>query len=231
WLFTGFGWNGPGVALHTNLPLMQGARWGGVLLLTWLVVFVNVVGMRSAVRFVREMRGLQRVRPHWDFGVAMLAVALLFAAGMHHLLHAGGGVRTLRFAAVQPDIPQDEVHPFSSEEALKIELALTEQAALLKPDLVLWPEAPVAADVRLDPPYRTALDRLSAAMPYHLLVGSLAFDAESRLFNTAMLFAPGGAAPQVYRKGHLVPFGEYAPFAERFPVMRKLVPFDLDFSP
>ncbi len=234
WLFTGFGWNDLGVALHRNLPLMQGARWGGVLLLSWLVVFVNVVGVRTAIRFGREARGRQPVRAHWDFGVAMLMVALFFAAGMHQLLRPRAGERrTLRFAAVQPAIPQSEEHPFPPEQALRRQLDLTEQASLLKPELVLWPEAPVGVSVRLHPDYRWAFDGLTSWMPFGLLVGSLDFD-DGRLFNAAMLFSPGqdrGAAPQVYWKNHLIPFGEYAPFADRFPFMRKLVPFDLDFSP
>ena len=232
-LFSGFGWDGLGVALWRNLPLLQGARLGGVLFLTWLIVFVNVIGALTLVRFRHEIARTQKMRPHFDFGIALFAVALLFAWGVRQIWPDRAGTeapRTLRFALVQPNIPQSETNPFPGGESLRRHLELTETAALANPQLVIWPEAPVAVAALVDPGYANALSALTARADYSLLMGSLDF-VKGHYFNAAFLFPPRQGDLQVYAKNRLVPFGEYAPFADTIPLMRKLVPFDIDFTP
>ena len=42
WLFSGFGWNGLGVALHGNWLLIQIAEFSGVTGLSFVIAFANV---------------------------------------------------------------------------------------------------------------------------------------------------------------------------------------------
>ncbi len=62
-----------------------------------------------------------------------------------------------------------------------------------------------------------------------MLVGTLLFDltpeGASRT-NVALWLDPGGAPPRIYRKIHLVPFGEYMPFLNQLPFLRWLAPYD-----
>ncbi|MDE1170723.1 MAG: apolipoprotein N-acyltransferase [Verrucomicrobium sp.] len=233
WLFAGFGWNDLGVALWRSLPLAQGARLGGVLLLSWLVVFVNVVGALTLVRFYHEVGKRQKLSPHADFGVAMLAVALLFSYGARQIWPPASEakqVKTLRFALIQPNVPQDEVHPFPPLESLERHLVLTETAAALRPQLVVWPETPVGVAALVEPVYAQTLANLGRRSDFSLLLGSLD-RVDGKFFNAAFFYPPHAAAPaQRYYKHWLVPFGEYAPLADYLPVMRRLVPFDIDFS-
>ncbi len=101
-----FSWNGLGVALHSNLPLLQLSAYGGVGGLSFLLCFVNIIAIATVIRFALEIRA-GRLRPHFDFTITMAMVVALFAFGFYSLRAAQPGLtRTpLRFAAVQPAIP------------------------------------------------------------------------------------------------------------------------------
>src|SRR5206468_3519209 len=65
WVFSGFGWNGLGVALHDNWPLIQIAEFTGVSGLSFMVAFANVILVTTAYRLVLEAR-THTTRPHFD---------------------------------------------------------------------------------------------------------------------------------------------------------------------
>src|SRR5258706_13631105 len=54
---------------------------------------------------------------------------------------------------------------------------------------------------------------------------------ESRLYNAAYLIQPDGSTAAVYRKIHLVPFGEYVPFSRLLFFVGPLVEAVSDFAP
>jgi apolipoprotein N-acyltransferase len=84
-------------------------------------------------------------------------------------------------------------------------------------DLVIWPETalPVFMDAAPD-----IAAQISEALPRdaRLVLGSLRSQARvaggADVFNSLMVFDAEGALEQVYDKVHLVPFGEYVPFAK-----------------
>src|SRR5258708_38859026 len=82
WVFSGFGWNGLGVALHGNWPLIQIAELTGVAGLSFMVAFANVIIITTAYRLVVEAR-TRVMRPHFDFTVTMAAIVgvLFFGLG------------------------------------------------------------------------------------------------------------------------------------------------------
>jgi len=67
----------------------------------------------------------------------------------------------------------------------------------------------------------------------HALVGlnTQMWDGTKRkIANSALLVRPDRTTGGRYDKMHLVPFGEYVPFRETFPLMKKLSPYDWDYS-
>src|SRR5207253_9093487 len=56
WLFGGFGWNGLGVALHANWPLIQITEFTGVTGLSFVIAFANVIAVTTPLRLFLEAR-------------------------------------------------------------------------------------------------------------------------------------------------------------------------------
>ncbi|HEY3988634.1 MAG TPA: apolipoprotein N-acyltransferase [Acidobacteriaceae bacterium] len=87
-----------------------------------------------------------------------------------------------------------------------------------KASLIVWPEAPSAL-TEGDPRFRALMQRLTAATGAAAIVGNAAADVQGThvdLYNAASVFAPDGALLGRYAKIHLVPWGEYVPFANFF---------------
>jgi len=63
---------------------------------------------------------------------------------------------------------------------------------------------------------------LAASAESDLLLGTID-EEEGRAFNAALLVADGGEEVQLYRKLHLVPYGEYVPGRHRVPLLARIV--------
>ena len=246
WLFSGFGWNDLGIALHGNLPLLQIAEWTGVGGLSFLAAFVNVIAVATVARFFLEVRA-HRVRPHFDFTLTLAGLMLLIVLGVRTLRHSHdemaqpGAAVPLRVAAVQAAIAQNEKwDPGRADGIVKIYDDLTTTALATRPQLLLWPEAATPYGM-YDGRGRTIETTFGVVNRggCNLLFGTLDFDfgEDGRAqadYNAAMMVTPGSKHVQVYRKIHLVPYGEYVPYRKEFPpiawIVGDQVPGDFAFG-
>ena len=212
-----FGWNGLGVALHGNLALIQIAEFTGVGGLSFLVVLVNLILVTTVCRFFNEIRTRQ-FRPHWDLGFTLALIAAAIAFGAHTVFApARGDAIPLRVASVQANIPQNEKFADSFADQIRERYAkLTESALADRPQLLLWPEASTPKSL-FENETLDFLRGFAERGDTNFLLGSLEFAADEHDYNIAALFTERGDALQIYRKIHLVPFGEYIPFRRSFP--------------
>ena len=105
-LFTGFGWNGLGVAFNDRLALAQGAELVGVTGLAFLPIFIAGVMVQVGVRLMKSVKS-GRMERHWDFMAAVLILILAFSYGILRMTmvnRADGD--DLRVLLVQQNIPQ-----------------------------------------------------------------------------------------------------------------------------
>jgi apolipoprotein N-acyltransferase len=222
-VFSGWGWNNLGSALHAQLVLIQIVEFTGVAGLSFLVAFTNVILLTSIRRFALETQ-VRPMRPHYDLTLTMAAIVGVMGFGIHSLqIHREA--KMLNVALVQPNIPREE--KFSVEFANKTFEQFTRLSRLpleasARPDLLVWPESAMPGPVLGDElSYRFVMD-FSAAAKTDLMLGTIDQD-ETRAYNAALLVSEAGAHVQIYRKVHLVPFGEYVPGRHTIPFLARVV--------
>ncbi len=238
-LFTGFPWNPLGVSQYRNTVLIQSAAWGGVWTVSALVAWVNAAAIATLERYraaARAAPGARRLQPHPELMLAFFAVAGAFLHGYRAILALPAPNASIRVALIQPAIPQnvkwDEAFVETVYERLRAHTELALKAA--RPELAIWPETAAPDDLRRsETAYRLVHELTSGGTP--LLVGALdaAVDDAGRptYFNSAFLIGRNGAILETYDKQHLVLFGEYIPFGDRFPILRRLTPVAVDVAP
>jgi apolipoprotein N-acyltransferase len=232
WMFTGFGWNGLGVALHANWPLIQIAEFTGVAGLSFLIVLINVIAITTACRLFLEARQ-HRMRPHYDLTLTMASVVGVLAYGVHAVQNPAPA-KSLHVAAVQANVPQREKFDPQFTHRIFDKFTRLSQIALRAnppPDLLIWPESSMPAPVlENEETYRFVMN-FCASDKTDLLLGTIDMEPGHE-YNAAVLFSDQGRRVQVYHKLHLVPFGEYIPLRHSFPlfaaVAGNLVPGDFD---
>lgn len=230
-IFPSFGWNGLGVALKENIPLIQITDITGVGGLSFLVAMVNLMTVATVKRLTLEIgRGARR--PHYDFAMTIALVALVWVYGIRQVLAPQADPIEMTFAAVQANVPQEiRNNPALESDVLDIYKKHTETAAAANPDLILWPESATPRPIFNDQRTWDTVSHLTTLHQGDLLLGTVTF-TEQGAFNSIVLLTKSGHEAQVYNKIHLVPFGEYVPLRKAFPlfawIVGDLVPDDFD---
>jgi apolipoprotein N-acyltransferase len=222
-VFSGWGWNTLGTALHAQLAIIQIAEFTGVAGLSFLVAFTNVILLTTARRFILETQ-VRPIRPHYDLTLTMAAIVGVMGFGIRSL-QVHRPANTLKVALVQPNIPREQ--KFSAEFVQTTfdqftRLSARALGASSRPDLIVWPESSMPGPVLQDDlSYRFVMD-FSVSSKTDLLLGTIDLD-ETHAYNAALLVSESGERVQIYRKVHLVPFGEYVPGRHTIPLLARVV--------
>jgi apolipoprotein N-acyltransferase len=228
YLFTGFPWVLLGYSQVTVLPVAQLASVFGVYGLSALVA-----GVGAAAALVVIGTEPKRFVP---LAIALGGVLLVSGWGGVRLnassLTAGG--ETMRVGILQGNVDQAEKwDPARANAIFSDYLQKTEAAIAGGAQLVVWPEAstPFAFedDVQATEQVRTIVRR--SGVPLLLGSNQIAQGSPTRYYNAAFLTRADGGTAGVYRKMHLVPFGEYVPLKSLFFFAAPLVEEVGDFSP
>ena len=223
WVFSGFGWNNLGVALHDYWPLIQITELTGVAGLSFLVAFANVILLTTAYRLIVEAR-TRVMRPHFDFTVTMAAIVGILIFGLRSA-QISPPTKSLRVAAVQSNVPQFQKFDPQFTRRIFDQFRRLSEIALRSnppPDLLVWPESSMPGPVLADQEsYKFVMD-LAASADTDLLLGTIDVDQQD-VYNAALLVSDGGEHVQVYRKIHLVAFGEYVPGRHTVPLLAQIV--------
>jgi apolipoprotein N-acyltransferase len=207
WRYTGFPWLAVGYA-QTQAPLAGYAPLGGVFLVSLAVASSAALGALIAAALLRHR-----------YRYAVVAAAMLAAVWI-----AGIALRSVEWSRPQGDAIAVSLVQGNIEQDVKFEETYRDQTlanyadlvAQAKGRLIVLPESalPMFAD-EVPVEYVARLRAAAQGRGGDLLVGLFFFEPrtegedEDRYFNSVVSL---GAAPtQVYRKRHLVPFGETIP--------------------
>lgn len=226
-LFTGFPWELLGYSQTSVLPVAQLASLFGVLGLSALVVLVN-----SAIAFSMMSSGNRRLG---SLVGIVFVLALVISFGTWRLksndLFARG--TPLRVAVVQGNISQhDKWDPEFRDKIFEIYLDLTNNAVAEGAELIVWPEAATPFVFERDSVRSESIRRIASQNKVHLLIGTTQIiqGTQTRYYNAAIMIGDTGEITSVYRKHHLVPFGEYVPLRKALFFVSPLVETIEDFS-
>jgi apolipoprotein N-acyltransferase len=206
-LIGGFPWIPLGNTMVTFLPIAQLASVTGVQGLSLLVAFLNVGFAVAAISTGR--------RQLLAAGTSIALILMVSTWGgrrlaANELTHG----QPIRVGLIQGNIPQEEKwNPARAGMILDRYLQLSRQAVDKGAQFLIWPEASTPFYFEEDPAGEL-VRRAARELRTPLLLGSdeLERGDPPRNYNSAFMLDPAGATAAVYRKIHLVPFGEFVPF-------------------
>ena len=236
YVWDGFPWALLGYTQVSVLPIAQLASVTGVYGLSFILALTSATAALVIVE-----RDTRRWKVAGTVAVLLVACAIW---GRHRinegsLATAGDPVRV---AVVQGNILQSEKWNRSLRDAIIGRyIAMTRQAIERGATFIIWPESAMPVNFEDDAIRSSPIRRLARESNVTLLIGS---DQEEglraglhpgdpgyHLYNAAFLIKPDGTTAAVYRKMHLVPFGEYVPLQRLLFFVGPIVESVSSFTP
>ena len=228
YFWSGFPWLLLGISQTTVLPVAQSASVVGVFGVSALVALVSAAIAYFVISRSRE-------------SIATLAVVVMFLGAVvlwgsnriakGALTQQGSPVRV---ALIQGNIPQDQKWDAArANQIFETYLELTRDAARQGAQLVIWPESATPFYFEEDRAAGERIRQLVRETGIELLFGTdeMEHSTPPAYFNSAFLLRRDGTTAAVYRKMHLVPFGEFVPLKSLLFFVGPLVESAGDFTP
>ena len=228
YLFGGFPWVPLGNSQVTVLPVAQLASVLGVYGLSALVALIN-----AAIAYALLTTGAAR------FKALAATAALLVGVGVWGAWRIGDSSLTrqgtpIRVGLVQGNIEQTlKWRPEAARAIFTTYISMTRDVVRRGAQYVIWPESSTPFTFEDDPFGQQQMRDLARETKVPLLFGSdqvMTGDREAH-YNAAFQLAPDGSTAAVYRKIHLVPFGEFVPLSGWLTFFPPLVQTLAGFAP
>lgn len=220
-IISGFPWCLAGYCQYKNTYFIQVAEIGGIHLVSFLIIAVNVL----LYNFLKSKNK--------KFLLALLLMILIIYGSGFLLLHeherSTRAIPWHQAGIIQPNSNHDLI--FNSITIHKTLDELFEASAILKEqgaELVVWPEFTVPIYPLQNSNYHQRFAAFSERV-VPVLAGFTDFQNFDNAFNSVMLFQ--GGTVEKYDKFHLTPFGEYVLFRRWLFFVKKITDQIGDFTP
>ncbi len=224
WPLGGLAWGEVGAAFHDVSTVRALASWGGIALVSFVVVAWNAFLLDVLV----APAGARRAHTRAVVGLVLLVIVTVGSDVGRIRTQETGNVR---FALLQAWV--DERAPTTSsmaeQRATDAHLALADRLRG-EYDLIVFPESAMARDPEADPTLRQALIAVAEQHRAVVLTNARHLGARGRLFNANLAYDPDGRLQGIYAKQHLVPFGEFVPLRDVLSFIGDLRQIPYDFT-
>ncbi|MBS5987677.1 MAG: apolipoprotein N-acyltransferase [Clostridium sp.] len=207
----------------TNCPfLIQIACVFGSLFISFFIVFINCIF--SIIIFNKNYR---------KKSLTILCISVIFITiGNYICLNIGNDkYTTIDYSIIQGNVSSyNKIKEKFVKNNLDTYLSLTNESFKDNPNiqLVIWPEIAVPIYLNKNEDVYNLYKEIAIKNKSNLLVGAFTF-SDFKKYNALYCFNPDGNVSGIYRKGHLVPFGEFIPFSnmifKTFPKLKELKAF------
>jgi apolipoprotein N-acyltransferase len=217
YVFTGFPWVLLGYSQTTVLPIAQLASLTGVYGVSLLVAAVSAA---AVIAFDRRAN----VTP-----LAIVFAVIVGVAAWGSRRVADGALtregEPITVGLLQGNVDQAiKWEPAQAAAIFQEYIRYTRQAIFQGAGLVIWPESSIPFRFEDDPGGAAQLRAVAQQARVPIVFGSDQIDwrtsgnqrVAERFYNSAFLLRADGSTGGVYRKMHLVPFGEYVPLQKLF---------------
>ena len=257
-IFTGLPWNLLGASLWKYPVLIQIAEYTSIYGLTFLLLLYNTALFETALQFslapatLRWKNILKKLSPAFLYILPLTLLLILYGENTirrKQTEEKGKDVNILRAGVIQPNLSQRR-HGGVKKADEALDVCITLSRTLLEecrkkgemPHLVIWPETAVPYIYNSisdgSTRFRKEVAELIFEFDTPFLIGAIFLTpnpADPRklpplVFNSALLLE-SGKMPSVYSKVHIVPFGEFVPFGDKFPILNRVVGMGRNLTP
>ena len=230
--FMGFPYAWLGYTQHDHPIVIQIAAVAGAYGVSFLLAMVNsgVAALVLTISYRLKTLYPPPDRPIWNRGLTLVggtAAFLLILTMCYGIMVVSKPItgKKLRVSVVQGNIEQAKKwDPRQAAFIMETYVELSRKALKDQPDLILWPETATPGFVLKDIALLQQTTQLIREINTYFLIGSSEYPKFQNsplqfgeFGNTALFFSPDGRVVGQYLKIHLLPFGEYLPYAETVP--------------
>lgn len=213
-----FPWCGVAVSLTGFLPYLQTASLFG----KYFITFITAIGCCAiSYAIVKKAKLLAYIGATAIIVNAVIGTILWFIP----INHDAG----IKAAVLQGNILSNE--KWDSENKGSIfdrYISMTEEAAENGAKIIVLPETAITQYFTENGKLHNAFADIANRYDVHIIAGIHAYNSQTKQsYNAVIGVAPDGSLSERYDKRHLVPFGEFIPFAE---IIGKMVPFVGEFN-
>lgn len=218
YMVTGQLWNALGYSQAFHYLLIQPARWGGVYVVSFLLVTVNVSMTWTLIRHNRSA-------VITSCAVLLLAALVLTGGFFQSIgeIDSNGAISPI-VIAVQPTVPiEGPADAAATEQLLNRHIELSVQGLLNSHQdsairqLVIWPESPMNFSYTQNAHLRDVVSNFARTNHTSVLLNSLEPGPNGAEHNSAVMINEEGRMVAQYDKIRLMPFGEYVPLPQWIP--------------
>lgn len=211
---TGFPWGLLGYSQYTNISLIQITDLTGAYGVSFILAAFNMALAAWAINSKKKITYLV-------VALLLIITAVTYGKTRFENYYIRG---TFKASVIQGNIPQK--HKWDSafaDEIIEEYVNLTEKAVTKDaPAMVVWPETSYPYLIENEDSAPPEVAEVIKKWKTPLLIG-VVLNRAGEYFNSAILFDARAKVSGVYNKTHLVPFGEYIPFAKTFSFLRDYI--------